>query len=49
MAFEFTPPADSLRDDRARFMAHVVAIGAVVTLVMALAGAIAMMSVWYWG
>jgi hypothetical protein len=47
--FHFVPPADSLRDDSARFAAHVVVIGVALALALGLAGAVTMMSVIYWG
>jgi hypothetical protein len=49
MALKLSPPADSLKDDDARFMAHVVAIGAVVTLFTVLATTLTLISIWYWG
>jgi hypothetical protein len=47
--FRLALPEDSLRDDAARFTAHVVVIGVVLSLFAGLVGALTMMSVVYWG
>jgi hypothetical protein len=47
--FRLTLPEDSLRDDPARFSAHVVVIGVVLALFAGLVGALTLMSVIYWG
>ena len=47
--FRLTLPEDSLRDDAARFSAHVVVIGVVLSLFTGLVAAVTLMSVMYWG
>jgi hypothetical protein len=48
-SFQLVLPEDSLRDDKARFMAHVVAISVVVVMFLTLASALTLMSIHYWG